>query len=402
MNRPIHPFLQPPHLSPAVLNDIAAGSAQRDLARELPFEAVERLKALRFGAIRLPVADGGEGASWRDALGQIHALGAADSNIAHIWRNHFMLAERLTMHGADNPVLRHLRDDVAGGALIGLAGAESVRSAQVGGGTPLAVVIRDGEGYRFSARKIYSTGSIFADWIVTYGELENGTRVNLVLPRERAGITLIDDWDGMGQRLTGTGTTVFDEVHVAEHEVIRPDILHPQVSFFSSTIAQIVLTTVIAGIITAIAREAKAVLGQRESTFYFAPSEQAKDDPLLLAALGERSSEAFAAEAIILAAAAALDHASAAIDGGGDALPAVEAAAIAAAKAKIVIDPLAQRAGSGLYDIAGASATRKGLNLDRHWRNLRTIASHNPASYKALAVGAHELNGTPVPAMGFF
>ena len=378
-----------------LLDRITAGSAARDLSRELPFDEVDALKAQRFGAIRL------QGAALAEVLGQTHALAAADSNIAHIWRNHFMLNERLIQHAPKAPILRQLRDEVANGALIGLAGTEAVRT-QVGGGAPGTPLVADGEGYRFTARKIYSTGSIFADRIVTYGELPDGTRVNILLPRDRDGITLVDDWDGMGQRLTGTGTTIFDNVRVEGAEVIRPETLHPQVSFLSSTIAQIVLTTVIAGIISAIARDAALVLGARESSFYFAPADRAREDPLLLAALGERSAEAFAADAIVLAAAVPLDRAASFIAAGGDALAATEAAAIAAAKAKITVDALAQRSGAGLFDVAGASATRRGLNLDRHWRNLRTVASHNPASLKAMVVAAHELNGVPVPPQGFF
>lgn len=385
-----------------LLAEFASGASARDLNRQLPYEEVDRLKASRFGAIRLPVADGGAGASITDVVANALRLASADSNIAHIWRNHAMLTERLVLKKSANPVLRNVRDSVANGALIGLAGAESVRTQTGGPGVALSRVVRDGAGYRFSARKVYSTGSIFADWIVTYAELEDGTRVTLVLPRDREGITLIDDWDGMGQKLTGTGTTVFDKVAVGDDEIIRPESLHPQIAFLSSTIAQLVLTAVIAGITKAIARDAADLLGKRDRTFYFAPAERAADDPLLLAALGERQADAFATEAIVLAAARLLDVASSAIDGGGDALPAVEAAALAAAKAKISVDAIAQRAGSALFDIAGASATTQRHNLDRHWRNLRTVASHNPASYKAFVVGGNLLNGTPVPSMGFF
>lgn len=399
MNRPLLP--KPAgdaalHALPQPLLDrITQGAAARDLTRDLPFDEVAALKAQGFGAIRL------RGAALAQVLAQIHVLAAADSNLAHIWRNHFMLNERLIQHDPQSPILRRLRDEVAGGALIGLAGTEATRT-QVGGGAKGSPLVPDRDGYRFTARKIYSTGSIFADWIVTYGELPDGTRVNIVLPRNREGITLVDDWDGMGQRLTGTGTTIFDHVQIKAEEVIRPESLHPQVSFLSSTIAQIVLTTVIAGIITAIARDAALVLGARESSFYFSPSASVRQDPLLLAALGERSAEAFAAEAIVLATGSHLDRAAETVAAGGDALAEVEAAAIAAAKAKITVDALAQRACAGLFDVAGASATRRGLNLDRHWRNLRTVASHNPASLKAMVVAAHELNGVPVPSQGFF
>jgi alkylation response protein AidB-like acyl-CoA dehydrogenase len=76
-------------------------------------------------------------------------------------------------------------------------------------------------------------------------------------------------------------------------------------------------------------------------------------------------------------------------------------AAIAAAKAKVIVDELALRSATALFDVGGASAATRGKNLDRHWRNARTPASHNPASYKAQALGAYELHGTRLPTLGF-
>ena len=378
-----------------LIADITARSATRDAAREMPFDTIDALRATRFGALRLPVSKGGFGASWRQTLSHVIRLAAADSNIAHIWRNHLLLAERLVVHGPDTAVTAQLTRDVAGGALIGLAAAET------GDGSP---VTRDGTGFRFSAVKKYSTGTLYADWIVSYGVLDNGPRLNLLIPRDRAGITIIDDWNGMGQRLTGTGTTHFDNVALARDEVIFPEELATHLMFYTSTVAQLVLTAVIAGITAAVARDARALLAARAGnrSFYYAPSETPTDDPLLLTALGQRSAEAFAARAIVLEAADALDAASQAYTTGQDPAQAVSAAAIAAAKAKTVIDELAQKSASHLFDIAGASATVRDFNLDRHWRNLRTVASHNPAVYKAYVIGDHEVNGAPVPAQGLF
>ena len=41
----------------------------------------------------------------------------------------------------------------------------------------------------------------------------------------------------------------------------------------------------------------------------------------------------------------------------------------------------------------GASATARVHNFDRHWRNLRTIFSHNPLLHKARVIGDYEING---------
>lgn len=385
-----------------LLSNIRADAPRRDAERELPFQSVNEIKARRFGAYRLPKAVGGGGASLEACFAAAYRLAAADSNVAHIWRNHFMLIERLVVYPTTEPFLIELRDHVTHGALIGLAGTELDRK-QTGGPSPLSTKItKRGLGYRLNGRKFYSTGSIFADWISTYAELEDGTKVCVLLPRDREGLELIDDWDGMGQRLTGTGTTVFHDIEIRPEEIVRGDTLHQQSNFFSSVIAQLFLTTVIAGITAAVSEEAATVLAGRERTFYFAPAERAANDPILLQSLGERQADAFAAEAIVLAAARVLDEASAVIATGRDAEREVQAAAAAAAKAKITVDAIAIRGASALFDIAGASATQSSRNLDRHWRNIRTIASHNPASYKAYAVGNQFLNGTPLPSLGFF
>jgi alkylation response protein AidB-like acyl-CoA dehydrogenase len=50
-----------------------------------------------------------------------------------------------------------------------------------------------------------------------------------------------------------------------------------------------------------------------------------------------------------------------------------------------------------LFDVGGASIVSLQRRLDRHWRNARTLAVHNPVLYKARDVGDHVINGsTPV------
>src|SRR5260221_12341374 len=47
--------------------------------------------------------------------------------------------------------------------------------------------------------------------------------------------------------------------------------------------------------------------------------------------------------------------------------------------------------------VAAPSLTR---SCDRHWRNARTVASHNPAIYRERAIGDYYLNGQK-PAAGW-
>nr|WP_228046900.1 3,4-dihydroxy-2-butanone-4-phosphate synthase [Saccharopolyspora sp. HNM0983] len=47
-----------------------------------------------------------------------------------------------------------------------------------------------------------------------------------------------------------------------------------------------------------------------------------------------------------------------------------------------------------MFDVGGASVAGADRALDGHWRNAHTLAVHNPVSYKARAVGDHEINGS--------
>ncbi|MCP3811552.1 acyl-CoA dehydrogenase, partial [Mycobacteriaceae bacterium Msp059] len=50
-------------------------------------------------------------------------------------------------------------------------------------------------------------------------------------------------------------------------------------------------------------------------------------------------------------------------------------------------------AGARIFNAGGASTIREGTRLDRHWRNARTLASHNPVVYKPRIIGDFIVNG---------
>ena len=72
-------------------------------------------------------------------------------------------------------------------------------------------------------------------------------------------------------------------------------------------------------------------------------------------------------------------------------------AEIESAQGQIVVSELVLRAGTDLFNALGASAASTSKSLDRHWRNARTVASHNPIVYKSRIVGDWRINGTEPP-----
>jgi len=88
-------------------------------------------------------------------------------------------------------------------------------------------------------------------------------------------------------------------------------------------------------------------------------------------------------------------------DGTPDAALAEEAQ-LKVAKVKVHLDSVAPEAATRLLELGGAGAASRQRNLDRHWRNIRTITLHNPVAYKARVIGQNLLHGTPVPANAHF
>ncbi|MDH2344161.1 MULTISPECIES: acyl-CoA dehydrogenase [unclassified Bradyrhizobium] len=386
----------------ALLNQIAEGASDRERDRVLPFDVIDLIRRARLGALRLPVSAGGANSTIRDLFAFVIRLGEADANVAHILRNHFSVVERLVRNPKDEQS-RQWQKAVAEGAIIGLATTE-LESPRVGNVTPGTTFTPDGSGdYLLNGTKYYSTGTLYSDYVLVRAADPSGATGATIVPIKRDGIELVDDWDGLGQRLTATGTTHFRNVKVKREEVVFDT---PDGGYgvpYSNTFAQLFLTAIVAGIARATLRDATALVRSRKRTFYYAPTEIPTDDPLLQQTVGQIASGAFAAETVVLAAAEALDIATDAFDAGAaNAADSAHTAALLSAKAKIIADDFAIRGGSLLFDVGGASATKKVTNFDRHWRNARTLSSHNPTTYKARSIGEHEINGTPLPAKGFF
>ena len=73
---------------------------------------------------------------------------------------------------------------------------------------------------RLNGYKFYSTGTLFADVIAVSALDAEGRDVQVIIPADRAGVELFDDWDGFGQRTTASGGTRFTEVEVRPEEVV--------------------------------------------------------------------------------------------------------------------------------------------------------------------------------------
>ncbi|GJD53709.1 putative FMNH2-dependent monooxygenase SfnC [Methylobacterium crusticola] len=382
----------------ALIGAIADGAAARERGEASALEAIGLVRGARLGAFRLPRHEGGAGGSLRELFEIVITLGEADSNIPHILRNHFAFVERALRNRAVSGYERWL-DAVRAGRLFGL-GASELGTQNIGDGASDTLLVPSQDGFRLSGRKYYSTGNLYADLLFINARTPDGAGVAAIIPADRAGVDLTDDWDGIGQQLTASGTTVLEDVAVAADEVVP--LAQERRIPHEATFQQLYLTAIIAGILRAVARDAAALLIARQRNYYHAVAAKPAEDPQLQETLGRLVSTAYVAEAAVLGAAEALEQAFASALAGPPDEALFREASLRAAKAKVVVDDLALTAATRLFDVGGASAAKRSARLDRHWRNIRTISSHNPVAYKARAIGRHVLDGTPLPAAAYF
>lgn len=371
---------------------IAQGAAKRDRDRILPHDAIAALKAAGFGAVRVPVRHGGAGASIPQLFQLLIELAAADSNLPQALRGHFAFVED-RLNAPDDADRHAWFDRFASGQLVGNAWTEAGDVAL--GEIRTRVSKRDGQ-FVLNGSKYYSTGSIYADWIDVHAQRdEDGSDVIAAVSTHQPGVIREDDWDGFGQSTTGSGTTHFNDAVVEARNVID----FGQRFRYQTAFYQLFHVATLAGIAEAAKRDAAALVRARTRVYSHGNAPHASEDAQIQQVVGEIASWAYAAQAVTLHAAGPAQRAYEAHFGGGDEAEHdvnVEAE-LASAQSQLVASDLALRAATHLFDALGASATRAHLALDRHWRNARTVSSHNPLVYKARIVGDWAINGTEPP-----
>jgi alkylation response protein AidB-like acyl-CoA dehydrogenase len=359
----------------------APDAVARERDRRLLFDEVAHLRDLGFGALRVPASLGGADVPLEGLFDRLIRLSAADPSLGHLWRGHLAFVEDLRAQGGRADARWWRR--ILAGDLVGNAQSERQATGRID-----TQLLRDGDGLLLSGTKYYTTGSIYADWI-HLAALDGDERVGVTVDAAHAGVRSVDDWDGFGQVLTGSGTTTFDLVPVDPADVVRGD-GDPRRWPLLGSIFQLSLLAVVAGIAQRALADTVAFVRPRRRTFGFAGEVPPADDPLVQVVVGEVSVAARTSRRLVLSVAAELDRALAA-GAGVDELREVhlEVFRLQELVPRIVLD-----AATRLFEVGGASAVGVGLALDRHWRNVRTIASHNPVVQRTRAVGQWELHGT--------
>ncbi|UPK75207.1 SfnB family sulfur acquisition oxidoreductase [Nocardioidaceae bacterium SCSIO 66511] len=376
--------------------EFAVDAAERDLNRILPAAEVDVMSAAGLFAITVPREYGGADVRASTLAEVFRLLATADPNIAQIPHSHFVYVNLLRLAATSRQREQLFGEILAGGRL---ANAQSERTSKTVREIQTILKPIGSGGFVLRGTKYYCTGALFADRIPVLARLDDPNQVAglpegeyvAYVPTATAGLTVEDDWDALGQRLTASGTVRLDDVQVAAEWLVPRDQAFEQPHSYGA-LAQLLHAAIDVGIARGALDEAAAFVNTKSRPWYEAEVERAVDDPLVVQRFGELAVEVAAAESVLRTAGERLDraltmpHEQAATD-----------ASIAVATAKVLGEKASIATSSALFEVSGTRAAAAELNLGRHWRNARTHTLHDPIRWKYHHIGRHTLSGIAPP-----
>ncbi|MCX5366098.1 SfnB family sulfur acquisition oxidoreductase [Streptomyces sp. NBC_00124] len=375
----------------ALAEEFRAGASARDTERRLPRAELDRLSASGLLAVTVPAEHGGADVGPQTLAEIFRMLASADASLAQIPQSHFAYVNVIRRQGTEEQ-RKFFFAELLSGRRLGNAQSEAGTRHVQDIRTRLAT--RPDGSYVLDGVKHYSTGALFADWIPVLARAEDDKLHVAYVPRDAPGVTVIDDWDGLGQRTTASGTVRLEGVEVPADRVL-PHHLTFEGPQLHGAVAQLLHAAIDAGIAGGALAEAAEFVRTKSRPWFESGLETAAEDPLLIQRFGELALQVRAAEALLREAARAVEAARADLtdDSAAEASIAVAAARVQAANAAVDV-------ASALFEVSGTRSALNSLNLHRHWRDARTHTLHDPTRWKIQHIGRYVLNGTRPPRHG--
>jgi acyl-CoA dehydrogenase len=217
--RPVHPgddaFVA---LAAELGAEFAPNAAEHDRENTFVFENFARMREAGNLRLAVPVELGGLGATMRQVCFAQAELARSCAATA--------LAVNMHLYLTLANVFRWRRGAPGAEALLQRVANDGIVLMTSGGSDgiwPSAKAVRENGGYRVSGRKVFCSQAPVADMLTTmaaYDDPQEGPVVLLVgIPMSSPGVTILDNWDTLGMRATGSNDVLLDNVEVPESRV---------------------------------------------------------------------------------------------------------------------------------------------------------------------------------------
>lgn len=401
------PFLSTPQealaAADALSAELADGSAERERSGASLLPQLRRVAESGLLGIVVPAEHGGPGLPAATKVNVLRRLSRGDGAVGQLLLSHFVIGQAISGLGRQEPANR-IYADILAGAQLGNASAERGTATALDRRTTVAK--RDDGSWVLNGTKYYATGALGATWIAVAAVIADraGETATVFVRPDQDGVTLaLDKWSAFGQRGTASGEVRLADVVVNGDLVVEEGAAPDPVNGPPSVLGaydQALHAAVNIGIARAALEDGAAFVHTTSRPWkeaVLAGVSRADEEPHVVRRFGELTARLYALEALLATGTAVVDRGLAEDKLSRD--TAAEAS-LKIAAAKALAQEYAVEIASGIFELTGTSGTDSAVNLDRHWRNVRTHSLHDPARWKYVHLGNHTLRGTRPPRLG--
>jgi alkylation response protein AidB-like acyl-CoA dehydrogenase len=387
----------------ALAAELAAGSAERERSGASLLPELRTIAESGLLSVVVPAEHGGPGLSAATKVEVLRRLSRGDSAIGQLLLSHFVVGQAISGLGQQQPAPR-IYADILAGAQVGNATAERGTATALDRHT--AVTPRSDGTWLLNGTKYYATGALGASWIAVAAVIagRDGETATVFIRPDQDGVTLdLDQWSAFGQRGTASGEVRLVDAVVDGDLVIEegaaPDPVEGPPSLLGAY-DQALHAAVDIGIARAALEDGAEFVRTWSRPWKEAVLigvTRADEEPHVVRRFGELTARLYALEALLAHGTAVIDEGLAEAELSRDT---AARASLQVAGAKALAQEYAVEIASAIFELTGTSGTDSAVNLDRHWRNVRTHSLHDPARWKYVHLGNHTLRGTRPPRLG--
>lgn len=209
--------------------DFATTAASHDAGGTFPFVNIEKLRQAGLAGLVTARTHGGREAGLAEAVAVIAAIAEGEPSTALVLAQqyHFHAQLRQGSRWPETLRARVARSAVAEGAFANNLRVEPALGTPMRGGLPATIARKVSGGWSISGRKIFSTGVPILTWNVVWAKTdETAPRVGAFLvPRGTSGFSIVETWDHLGMRASGSHDVILEDVVVPENHAV--DIRQP-------------------------------------------------------------------------------------------------------------------------------------------------------------------------------
>jgi alkylation response protein AidB-like acyl-CoA dehydrogenase len=202
----------------------AAQAPRFDRTAEFPHEHISALRQADLLALTVRQEWGGPGLGIATACRVVEAIAMGEPSTALVLAMQYIHHGTPAGHGhwRRDGHERISRDSVQSGAMINVMRAEPELGTPARGGLPATTACRVEGGWRLSGDKLYATGSPVLAYFVTWAKTdEPEPRVGwFAVPRAERGWRVLETWDHLGMRATGSHDLVMEGAFVPDELVL--------------------------------------------------------------------------------------------------------------------------------------------------------------------------------------